>query len=117
MYGTYICVGGEWAREGEKVDFESMKTLLNELQQELYSLGASVYQQAGADGTAAPGADAGGASSDSGNAGNNVGDDVIDAEFTESKWISFCLNNYYKLSLLVLAACIEKGANGILFVD
>merc|ERR1712072_1274058 len=30
----------------EKDDYETMKTLVEELQQELYSLGASVYQQA-----------------------------------------------------------------------
>ncbi|QNG27654.1 molecular chaperone DnaK [Synechococcus sp. HK01-R] len=63
----------------EKEDFDAMKSLLEQLQQELYALGASVYQQAGADGAAAPGADgAAGSSSD-------AGDDVIDAEFTESK--------------------------------
>ncbi len=66
----------------DKDDFDSMKSLLEELQQELYALGASVYQQAGADG-AAPGADA-----DAGATGASAadsGDDVIDAEFTESK--------------------------------
>ena len=36
----------------EKEDFESMKTLLEELQQELYTVGASVYQQAGAEAAA-----------------------------------------------------------------
>ena len=66
----------------EKDDFEAMKTQLEELQQELYALGASVYQQAGAEG-AAPGADAAGAAGASG--AGNAGDDVIDAEFTESK--------------------------------
>ncbi|NDD68299.1 MAG: molecular chaperone DnaK, partial [Synechococcaceae bacterium WB9_4xC_028] len=66
----------------EKEDFDAMKSLLEQLQQELYALGASVYQQAGADGAAAPGADgaAGAAGSSS-----DAGDDVIDAEFTESK--------------------------------
>jgi molecular chaperone DnaK len=66
----------------EKEDFDSMKSLLEQLQQELYALGASVYQQAGADGAAAPVAEgaAGAAGSSS-----NAGDDVIDAEFTESK--------------------------------
>ena len=63
----------------EKEDFDSMKSLLEQLQQELYALGASVYQQAGADGAAAPGADGAAGS------GNDAGDDVIDAEFTESK--------------------------------
>ncbi|MFM1899574.1 MAG: Molecular chaperone DnaK [Cyanobacteriota bacterium] len=66
----------------EKEDFDAMKSLLEQLQQELYALGASVYQQAGADGAAAPGADgaAGAAGSSS-----DAGDDVIDAEFTETK--------------------------------
>ena len=65
----------------EKDDFEAMKAQLEELQQELYALGASVYQQAGAD-AAAPGADAGAAG---GNGPAGGADDVIDAEFTESK--------------------------------
>ncbi|HGY5553836.1 MAG TPA: molecular chaperone DnaK, partial [Prochlorococcus sp.] len=42
----------------DKDDFVAMKSMLEELQQELYTLGASVYQQAGAAG-AAPGADPG----------------------------------------------------------
>ena len=63
----------------EKEDFDSMKSLLEQLQQELYALGASMYQQASADGAAAPGADAAAGSS------SDAGDDVIDAEFTESK--------------------------------
>ncbi len=67
----------------DKEDYESMKTLLEELQQELYTVGASVYQQAGAE-AAASGAD-GSASSDSGNESSSAGDDVIDAEFTETK--------------------------------
>jgi len=58
----------------DKEDFEAMKARLEELQKELYEVGASVYQQAGADGAAAGSAGAGSAS-----------DDVIDAEFTESK--------------------------------
>ena len=64
----------------DKDDFDAMKSLLEELQQELYALGASVYQQAGAEG-AAPGADAAGANA----GGSDASDDVIDAEFTESK--------------------------------
>ena len=61
-----------------------MKTLLEELQQELYTVGASVYQQEGAAaGAGAPGADAG-ADAAAGAAGS-AADDVIDAEFTESK--------------------------------
>ena len=66
----------------DKEDYDAMKTLLEELQQELYTVGASVYQQEGAAaGAGAPGADAGAA----GNAGSggDAADDVIDAEFTE----------------------------------
>ncbi|UPM49424.1 MULTISPECIES: molecular chaperone DnaK [unclassified Synechococcus] len=64
----------------EKDDFDTMKSELETLQQALYAAGAAVYQQAaGAEGAAAgaPGAEAGGSGS--------AGDDVIDAEFTESK--------------------------------
>ena len=57
-------------------DFDSLKPLFDDLQQELYALGASVYQQAGADGASSEAA--AGASSDG-------ADDVIDAEFTETK--------------------------------
>ena len=58
-----------------------MKTLLEELQQELYTVGASVYQQEGAAaGAGAPGADAG-----ANTGGDDSSDDVIDAEFTETK--------------------------------
>ena len=60
----------------EKDDYESMKTLVEELQQELYTLGASVYQQANAASQAAD---------DSKTESKNDGDDVIDAEFTETK--------------------------------
>ena len=60
----------------DKDDYESMKSLVEELQQELYSLGASVYQQANA---------ASQATDDSNNDGKADGDDVIDADFTESK--------------------------------
>ncbi|WP_320675393.1 molecular chaperone DnaK [Prochlorococcus sp. MIT 1341] len=67
-------------------DHELTKSLLEELQQELYSLGASVYQQAGAPGAPQPGETTADASS-SGNSdeSSNSGDDVIDAEFTETK--------------------------------
>jgi molecular chaperone DnaK len=64
----------------EAEDYDAMKTLLEELQQELYTVGASVYQQDGAQaGGATPEGDAGAA------AGGNAADDVIDAEFTETK--------------------------------
>ncbi|MBL6802204.1 MAG: molecular chaperone DnaK [Synechococcus sp. BS307-5m-G38] len=65
-------------------DYNAMKTLLEELQQELYTVGASVYQQeGGAAGGAAPGGDAGAGSASGG--GSDAADDVIDAEFTETK--------------------------------
>ena len=67
----------------EKEDFDSMKTLLEELQKELYTVGASVYQQAGAE--AAASGDDGAAAGNSGDGSSNAGDDVIDAEFTETK--------------------------------
>ena len=57
-------------------DYETMKSLVEELQQELYSLGASVYQQANATSQA---------TEDSNNDSKADGDDVIDADFTESK--------------------------------
>ena len=64
----------------EKEDYATMKSLLEELQQELYALGASVYQQAGA----STATDTTSAKDNSPNSGS-AGDDVIDAEFTESK--------------------------------
>ena len=60
----------------EKDDYETMKTLVEELQQELYSLGASVYQQA---------SDASQAAADSNTDSKVDGDDVIDADSTETK--------------------------------
>ncbi|WP_413324068.1 molecular chaperone DnaK [Synechococcus sp. MIT S9503] len=68
----------------EKEDYDAMKTLLEELQQELYTVGASVYQQAGAEAGAAPGGDPGASAGGASGSGDS-GDDVIDAEFTESK--------------------------------
>ena len=67
----------------EKEDYDTMKTMQEQLQQALYAAGASVYQQ-GAEG--APDAAAGGGSNGaSADAGSASGEDVIDAEFTESK--------------------------------
>ena len=64
----------------EKDDYDAMKTLLEELQQELYTVGASVYQQEGAAAGAGAGAPA--------NAGGgDASDDVIDAEFTETGFL------------------------------
>jgi len=66
----------------EKEDFDTMKSELETLQQALYAAGAAVYQQAGAAGGATPGGNGEGAAA----AGSSSGaDDVIDAEFTESK--------------------------------
>ncbi len=71
--------------EKEPFDIAEVKSRLEELQQELYSLGASVYQQAGAEGAAAAGAAPNG-NGNGASAGTTTGaDDVIDAEFTESK--------------------------------
>jgi molecular chaperone DnaK len=65
-----------------KDDFDTMKSELEILQQALYAAGAAVYQQAaGAEaGGAAPGGNGAGA-----DAASSASDDVIDAEFTESK--------------------------------
>jgi len=62
-----------------KEDYESMKKLLEELQQELYAIGSSVYQQPGNQ----PPASTGPESNDSNDKGAD--DDVIDADFTETK--------------------------------
>ena len=59
-----------------KEDYEAMKKLLEELQQELYAIGSSVYQQPGNQ-PPAPG------TPDSNDKGGD--DDVIDADFTETK--------------------------------
>ncbi|NQV11671.1 MAG: Hsp70 family protein, partial [Cyanobacteria bacterium] len=64
-------------------DYPTIKTVLEQLQQALYAAGASVYQQAGA---AADGAAANGTGDNGSSAGSaGAAEDVIDAEFTESK--------------------------------
>ncbi len=68
-------------------DDDKIKSLTEELQQLLYSIGSSVYQQAGGAPGEAPGADAG---TPPGGGTSSGGDDVIDAEF-----LSLILNNYY----------------------
>ena len=62
-----------------KEDYESMKKLLEELQQELYAIGSSVYQQPGNQPSSPGNPDP--------NETNDKGgdDDVIDADFTETK--------------------------------
>ncbi|MGK7885217.1 MAG: molecular chaperone DnaK [Crocosphaera sp.] len=62
-------------------DDDKIKSLTEELQQVLYSIGSSVYQQAGGAPGEAPGADAG---TPPGGGTSGGGDDVIDAEFSES---------------------------------
>jgi molecular chaperone DnaK len=61
----------------EKEDFDTIKSELETLQQSLYAAGAAVYQQA----AGAPGGNGAGAEA----ASASGSDDVIDAEFTESK--------------------------------
>lgn len=62
-----------------KEDDEQIKRLMPELQQTLYAIGSNLYQQAGAG--SAPGGDSPNGSDSS----SATGDDVIDADFTESK--------------------------------
>jgi len=65
----------------ESEDFDTMKSELETLQQALYAAGAAVYQNAAASDSsgAAPGGNGSAAGSSS------AADDVIDAEFSESK--------------------------------
>ncbi len=63
-----------------KDDDERIKTILPELQQTLYTIGSSVYQQSGAEGEPTPPPNDGGSGKPPGG-----GDDVIDAEFSETK--------------------------------
>ncbi|MFN4066550.1 MAG: molecular chaperone DnaK [Thermosynechococcus sp.] len=59
----------------ESIDFERVKSLMQDLQQTLYSVGSSVYQSPqSSDGTGA-----------SGSSSSGGGDEVIDAEFSETK--------------------------------
>ncbi|MDF5730106.1 MAG: molecular chaperone DnaK [Rhizonema sp. PD38] len=62
-------------------DDERIKKLMPELQQALFSVGSNIYQQTGGGDSA--GASAGGSSSSS-SSSSGSGDDVIDADFTES---------------------------------
>ncbi|ABB58498.1 molecular chaperone DnaK [Synechococcus elongatus] len=61
-------------------DYDKIKSIIEQLQQALYAAGSSVYQQASAEASA--NAQAGPSSSSSSSSGD---DDVIDAEFSESK--------------------------------
>ncbi|BAC09285.1 molecular chaperone DnaK [Thermosynechococcus vestitus] len=61
----------------DAIDFGRVKSLMQDLQQALYSVGSSVYQSAqSSDGTG---------SSSSGGSGSGGDDEVIDAEFSETK--------------------------------
>ncbi len=69
----------------EKEDFDTIKSELEVLQQALYAAGAAVYQQAAGAEAAAAGANGNGTSADAAAGAGASSDDVIDAEFTESK--------------------------------
>ncbi|TAF48259.1 MAG: molecular chaperone DnaK, partial [Oscillatoriales cyanobacterium] len=62
-------------------DDEKITTLTTELQQTLYAIGSSVYQQGGDGGGDGGSTPPGGGST----GGSSGGDDVIDAEFSETK--------------------------------
>ncbi len=66
-----------------KEDDARIQTLMPELQQTLYSIGSSVYQEAG--GVGSDGADPGNGSDAPNGSAADSGDDVIDAEFSETK--------------------------------
>ena len=66
-----------------KEDDDRIKTLTTELQQALYTIGTNIYQQAGGAG-AAPGDGTGTPGGGSGQS-TGTGDDVIDADFTETE--------------------------------
>jgi len=60
----------------EKEDYDRIKGLISELQQALYSVGSAIYQQDGAAAAGSPEEPSGSSSAD---------DDVIDADYTETK--------------------------------
>ncbi len=66
-------------------DDEKITTLTTELQQTLYAIGSSVYQQAGDGGDGGGTPPGGGSTGSTGGSSSSGGDDVIDAEFSESK--------------------------------
>ncbi|MBP5976061.1 molecular chaperone DnaK [Brasilonema sp. CT11] len=68
-----------------KEDDEQIKKVMPELQQALFAVGSNLYQQAGgAEASASAGANTSGGGPSS-SSGTSTGDDVIDADFTESK--------------------------------
>ncbi|MEO1429700.1 MAG: molecular chaperone DnaK [Cyanobacteria bacterium J06633_8] len=70
-----------------KEDDEQIQKVMPELQQALFTVGSNMYQQAGgaAPDGAAPGGEAPNGATGDADAGASAGDDVIDADFTESK--------------------------------
>lgn len=66
-----------------KEDDEQIKKLTPELQQALFAVGSNIYQQAGGAAPGGPGPQDGGPTPPPPSSGS--GDDVIDADFTESK--------------------------------
>jgi molecular chaperone DnaK len=64
-------------------DDEKIKTVMPELQQTLYTIGSNIYQQSAGEASGA-GANAAGSTTDS-DSSSSAGDDVIDAEFSETK--------------------------------
>jgi molecular chaperone DnaK len=64
-------------------DDEKIKTVMPELQQTLYTIGSNIYQQSAGE-AAGAGADGGGSTTGS-ESSSGEGDDVIDAEFSETK--------------------------------
>ncbi|MBD2183531.1 molecular chaperone DnaK [Aerosakkonema funiforme] len=67
-----------------KEDDERIKTLMPEVQQTLFSIGSSIYQQAGGAAPGDPGDPGAGPGGPTGGSSGG-GDDVIDAEFSETK--------------------------------
>ncbi|MFB2920171.1 MULTISPECIES: molecular chaperone DnaK [Aerosakkonema] len=67
-----------------KEDDERIKTLMPEVQQTLFSIGSSIYQQAGGAAPGGPGDPGAGPGGPTGGSSGG-GDDVIDAEFSETK--------------------------------
>jgi molecular chaperone DnaK len=63
-------------------DHDTIASKMEELQQALYAVTTNLYQQAGGDAAGAPGADA---AADDTTKSADDGDDVIDAEFSETK--------------------------------
>ena len=66
-------------------DFDQMKSLTTELQQALYEIGSSMYQQAGGEAPGPDGAPGAGPQDSAGASSSGGDDDVIDAEFSETK--------------------------------